>query len=119
MSDSVSQILNASPEKVARVMELGADPGRVWSPEELGAVFRHQMAAPVSVDLAFLAPVDSGKVRVLTDADGLLIKSFHDLFEHPHPPVELLQLVKEFAKLNRNRAESLLPTEVATVLYYL
>src|SRR5271166_6037286 len=119
MSDSVSQVLKASPNKLANAMTLGSSPARVWLPDELGAVFRHQMAAPVSVDLAALSPNLSGQIRLLTEAAGLLLKSFRDLFQHPQPPLELLELVKEFAKMHRDQAESVIPNEVATVLYYL
>ena len=55
----------------------------------------------------------------MTEASGLLLKSFQDLFQHPQPPVELLQLVKDFAKICRAHPQGLLPHEVATVLYYL
>jgi hypothetical protein len=119
MSESASNILSASAAKVAGIMDLGQTTTRVWRPDELAAVFRHQMAAPVSVDLAGLSPKVSGKLRTLTDASGLLLKSFQDLFQHPDPPLELLQMVKEFAKLNRDQPESVIPSEIATVLYYM
>lgn len=119
MSDSVTGLLKAGPGQVAAVMSLGDAPARVWRPDELGAVFRHQMAAPVSVDLGSLDRGIRGKLKTLTEASGLLLKSFRDLFQHPAPPLELLRLVKEFAKLNREQPESLLPSDVATVLYYL
>jgi hypothetical protein len=119
MSDSATDLLKASPGQVAAVMGLGDAAARVWQPEELGAVFRHQMVAPVSVDLGSLDPAVVGKLKTLTDACGLLLKSFRDLLQHPAPPVELLRLVKEFAKLNRDQPDSLLPSDVASVLYYL
>jgi hypothetical protein len=119
MSNSTSDIMKASSAKVAGIMAVGETPARVWRPDELAAVFRHQMAAPVSVDLAALDPTLSGQLRVLSNATGLLLKSFNELLHHPNPPLELLRMVKDFAKLNRDRSESLLPGEVATVLYYL
>jgi hypothetical protein len=119
MTESNSRLGKASPEALANLMALGDQTARVWRPEELGAVFRHQMAAPVSVDLGSLDPGVSGKLKTLTDASGLLLKSFRDLFQHPAPPPELLCLVKEFAKLNRDQPDSLLPADVASVLYYL
>jgi hypothetical protein len=119
MSDSVTGLLKASPGQVATVKGLGNEPARVWHPDELAAVFRHQIAAPVSVDLGSLDPGIRGKLKTLTEASGLLLKSFRDLFQHPAPPLELLRLVKEFAKLNREQRESLLPSDLATVLYYL
>lgn len=119
MSDSSSDILKASHEKLAGVFGLGRSEDRVWRPEELAAVFRHQMNAPVMVDLAGVEPALSGKLKTLCEAEGLVLKSFGDLFAHPQPPLELLRLVKEFAKANRSHVESVLPPELASVLYYL
>ena len=120
MSDSVSDLLKASPGQVAAVMALGdGAPARVWRPEELGAVFRHQMEAPVSVDLGAFGPGAAARLRILVEANNLLLRSFRDLFQHPAPPLELLELVKDFAKLNRDQRESVLPTEIATGLYFL
>ncbi len=119
MTESKYGIDRASPEGLASVLAMEADGPRVWRPEELEAVFRHQMAAPVSVDLGNLDPGVSGKLKTLTDASGLLLKSFRDLFQHPAPPVELLRVVKEFAKLHRDQPKGFLPADVASVLYYL
>lgn len=119
MFESTNRIMNANPGKVADAFGLGSAPARVWLPEELDAVFQHQMAAPVSVDLTAIGPESAAPLRLLADAQGLLLKSFRDLFQHPQPPVELLLLVKDFAKMNRDRTGSLLPTELATVLYFL
>ena len=119
MSDSVSDLLKASPGQVAAVLGIGDAPARVWRPEELEAVYRHQMAAPVWVDLGALHPGAAGKMKMLVAANNLLLRSFRDLFQHTAPPLELLELVKDFAKLNRDQPESVLPTEVATVLYFL
>jgi hypothetical protein len=54
----------------------------------------------------------------LSEAQSLLLKSFADLFHHPAPPVELLELTKDFAKANMDHAQSSLPSEVAAALYY-
>jgi hypothetical protein len=47
------------------------------------------------------------------------LKSFSDLFHHPAPPIELLELVKNFAKANLDHPESGLPGEIASALYYI
>lgn len=106
-------------KKLATLMDsaIGSSPN--WHPDELGAIFRHQLAAPVPVDLAAVDDTVRPKLRQLCLAEGLLLKSFRDLFTHPHPPVELLRLVKDYAKANRHLPESPLPREVATALYYL
>lgn len=117
--DSQTDILNASPGKVAELLGMGGVPARVWRPQEIAAVFKHQMSAPVAVDLDTLPSKLQEQLRFLSDAGGLLLKSFRDLFQHPSPPVELLVLVKDFAKMNLNQSASLLPNEVAAAVYYL
>jgi RNA polymerase sigma-70 factor (ECF subfamily) len=97
---------------LAQLMNLPA------TPAEPGALLRHLLAAPVPLDLSALGADTAGKVRAWADSQGLLLKSFGDLFAHPHPLVDLLELVKDFAKEHRTDAESPLPREVATVLYY-
>ena len=97
---------------------LGLEPGRtrLWRPEDLEAGFAHQMAAPVVFDLGGADAPTARVLRLLAEAQGLLIKSFGDLFRHPCPPLELLRLTKDFAKANRDHPESVLPPEVANAL---
>jgi hypothetical protein len=109
---------NEDSECMSALMELDPDPGRVWRPDELGAVYRHQMSAPVQFDLGGIDPALCPKLQALAAAENLLVRSFHDLLAHPSPPLELLRLVKDYAKANRRHRTSALPPEVATVLYY-
>jgi len=91
---------------------------QLWRPEELAAVFRHQLSVPVQFDLAGLDPRIGEDVRLLAVSQGLSLKSFGDLFRHPNPPVKLLIMVKDFAKRTSLSPNSLLPSEIAKVLYY-
>ena len=116
--DSGSTIFKSRPKNLAELMEAGMSRARLWRPDELAAIFRHQMSVPVVVDLGGFDPGTAAKLKALSDAQGLLLKSFSDLFHHPSPPVELLTLAKDFAKANLDYPESSLPSEIATVLYY-
>jgi hypothetical protein len=100
------------------LLEASAERVRLWRPDELGAIFRHQMSAPVLVDLGGYDPGTALRLKTLTDAQSLLLKSFSDLFHHPAPPLELLELTKDFAKANMDHPDSSLPAEVAAALYY-
>jgi len=102
---------------LAQMMEVGAGDRRVWRPEELSAVYRHQLGAPVLCDLESLDPGLAAKLRTLCASEGLLLKSFADLFFHPNPPVELLELTKQFGKSHSNQPDSILPHEIAVLLY--
>ena len=105
-------------KELADLMATGEERAKLWRPEDLAAMFRHQMSAPMLVDLGGIDARTATKLKVLADAQGLLLKSFGDLFHHPSPPVELLELVKNFAKANLDHPESGLPGEIASVLYY-
>ena len=70
------------------------------------------------MDLGGFDAATAVRLKVLSDAQGLLLKSFAELFHHPAPPVELLEMTKEFAKLNLDHPESTLPSEIAAALYY-
>jgi hypothetical protein len=57
-----------------------------WQESELAAVLRHQMQAPLRVGLETLPRQLAAELRVLCEAQGLLIRSVYDLLDHPLPP---------------------------------
>jgi hypothetical protein len=116
--DSASALSKSPPKSLAAFLAAGAECARLWRPEELTAIFRHQMAAPILVDLGGFDPATASRLKTLSEAQSLLLKSFSDLFQHPVPPLELLSLTKEFAKANMDHPDSSLPHEVAAALYY-
>ncbi len=83
-----------------------------------GGVYRHEISAPVEYSLEGIGPGKRGGLARLCASHGLLIRSIADLLSHPNPPVELLELTKDYAKASREHPESALPPEVATVLYF-
>lgn len=119
MPDSESSAVSKSRAKeLAALLASGEEHGRLWRADELAAIFRHQISAPMLVDLGSFDPRTATRLKVVSEAQGLLLKSFSDLFHHAVPPVELLELVKDFAKANLDHPESGLPPEIASALYY-
>lgn len=116
--DSSAALFKSRAPQLSALMASGEDRGPLWRPDELAAIFRHQMSAPVLMDLGSFDPRTAGQLKTLAAAQGLLLSSFTDLFNHPNPPVQLLQLVKDFSKANLDHPESGLPREIATALYY-
>ena len=116
--DSSAAVGKGRAEKLATLMATGEERARLWRSDELAAIFRHQMAAPMLVDLGTFDARTATRLRSLSEAHGLLLRSFADLFHHPTPVIELLELVKDFAKANMNHPESGLPEEIARALYY-
>jgi hypothetical protein len=116
--DSTAALSKSPPKSLAAFLAAGAERARLWRPEELSAIFRHQMSAPILVDLGGFDPATAIRLKALSEAQCLLLKSFSDLFHHPVPPLELLSLTKDFAKANMDHPDSSLPQEVAAALYY-
>ncbi len=116
--DSSAAVFKSRAKKLATLMAAGEARTELWRPDELAAIFRHQMSAPMLVDLGGFDRRTATRLRTLSEAQGLLLKSFADLFHHQSPPVELLELVKDFAKANLDHPGSGLPGEIAAALYY-
>jgi hypothetical protein len=90
---------------------------RPWSAHELAAVWRHQMSAPLLLDLGGIN--DQAMATVTMHAQSAQrLENFPDLMAHPHPPIELLQLTKDFAKSQRYSQGGAFPVEIASALYY-
>ena len=116
--ESSSAVFKSRAKALAALMASGEERARLWRPDELAALFRHQMSAPMLVDLGGFDARTATRLRTVSEAQGLLLKSFSDLFHHAAPPAELLRLVKDFAKSNLDHPESGLPGEIASALYY-
>ncbi|NUQ66209.1 MAG: hypothetical protein HUU20_27420 [Pirellulales bacterium] len=105
-------------ETLAKMMELAVGEQELWESAELAAILEHQLAAPLEIDLGSIDP--AWPVRLASPASsGPPLGTFRDLFHHPEPPLELLDLTKRFAKRCRTDADCPLPGEIATVLYFL
>jgi len=116
--NSSEAVFKSRAKKLAALLGAGEEGLRLWQPEELAAIFRHQLAAPIQLDLGAFDAASAERLQREGAQRGLLLKSFADLFQHPSPPVDLLILIKDFAKANRDHPGSALPPEIAAVLYY-
>jgi hypothetical protein len=105
-SDSPASVFKSPAHTLAALLAAGEERAKLWRPEDLAAMFRHQMSAPILVDLGSFDVRTAARLTTLSQAQGLLLKSFSDLFQHPAPPVELLELVKNFAKANVDHPEA-------------
>jgi len=112
-------VFDTDRRKLATLFDLSSDGAeRLWKDEELGAILRHQLSAPMQVDLISLKRGLALNIRRLAESLGLTLKSFGDLLAHPNPPIELLELTKDFAKACRLNPHGPVLPEVASVLYF-
>jgi len=117
-SESSAAVFKSRAKALAALMESGEERSTLWQADELASIFRHQMNSPMLVDLGGFDPRTAHRLESLGEAKGLVLRSFADLFHHPAPPLELLELVKDFAKANVDHPESGLPSDIASALYY-
>jgi hypothetical protein len=114
MLNLCTEVFETEPQRLVSLLDLdlGSSDVRYCSEGELGAILRHQLAAPLAADLA-----NPRCVMVLAGRAGDAM-TFGQLLQAPCPCLELLHGVKEFAKLHLAQSRRLLPYEVARVLYY-
>ncbi len=110
-------VLRSSPQRLARLIEITETNKAEWQPEDLEAIFRHQLMSPLEVPSSesSTSSVDSVTIHA---REKNRPKTFFDLFHHPSPPIQLLEGAKNFAKANWEHPESFLPHDVALALYY-
>jgi len=118
MSNISDSIHSVTPDRLARLLGGDEGPERLWDMGELGAILRHQLTAPIAFDLGKLTRNGAQRLKALAASESLLLRTFHDLFSHECPPIELLQLTKDFTKACQASPNAPIPREVARVLYY-
>jgi len=97
-----------------RLLDATTVTNATWTNRDMGSILAHQLGAPLIKDL----------VRVLPDAESALTamddtpRTFGELLQHRHPPVDILRMVKDFAKQLHKMAHNAYPEQVATLLYY-
>jgi len=111
-----SNYSQTKPQSLARLLDAEAGGGD-WSAADMAAILRHQLNAPLRADLSATNP-RAGKTLDTVSQAGPPPATFGELFAHPRPPLELLELAKDFGKALRRDASCGVPAGVATVIYY-
>jgi len=99
--NSSTAVFKSGAKHLLRFLNLDETTPEEWQNEDLAAMVRHQLAAPLRADLQAGALGKSeaqGLDRDLTTAAARGINSFGDLLLHQAPPADLLKRSKEFFK---------------------
>jgi hypothetical protein len=118
MKNENEDAYDSDPQSLTHMMNLDSADEKLWAPEELGAILEHQLSAPLECDLGSLDDRLPQRLKELNSAGDPPVRTFGDLLHHRSPPLELLELTKQFAKACRTHPDGPLPDEVATVLYF-
>ena len=120
--DSPAAVLKSSAAQLSQIMDLETAGQEVWDEQDLPAMLRHQFSAPLEFDLNSMklpAREAQRRDRTLTGAATDRMRSFEDLLFHQAPPLELLQLAKEFFKWRTQAAKRGSPAWKIAYLFYL
>jgi hypothetical protein len=115
-------VSSSTPEQVAKLLQLDQTTPEPWSPEDLPAMVRHQMSAPLEFDLGSvkLSQLEQKTItELLTGAAGSGVKTFGDLLRSDKPPLELLKLSQKFFKQNVTSTSKGSPEQKVAYLFYL
>jgi hypothetical protein len=112
-------LTDASRDVLSQLLACGKEPGAAWSAADLHAILRHQLEADVEFDLTHFGGVPKETLASATSPQNETgYRTFGQLLTAPDPPLEMLDLIRRFAKRSRTQASGELPDEVATALYY-
>ncbi|MCH8922342.1 MAG: hypothetical protein IIA67_04230 [Planctomycetes bacterium] len=105
------------PTSLAELFWLPEDERATWSEQELRQVFAHQLAAPLVVDMRELSPELPETIESISSSAALRLETFGDVLRHEAAPVQLLRLIKRFAKTFGADDGGPLPRPVSAALY--
>lgn len=121
--DSSRAAFDSSAKQLSKLMSLDEAAPEAWGEKDLPALLRHQMSAPLKFDLSSVSQSESEEEtrdQTLSDAAASQIRTFRELYEHPRPPLALLNWAKDFFKQQAGPSTKRRPEqEVAYLLYLL
>jgi hypothetical protein len=103
---------------LGQIIAFDADDRAIWPAAELQSSLGRQIRSQLLSTLRRPETEDQRELAVLTHSTPAGLETLGDLLQHPHPPVELLRLTKDFAKACNRDPQSPLPPEVSLLLYY-
>jgi hypothetical protein len=89
-----------------------------WSDQDLSEILRHQLDTALINDLAPNATQSADLAHLRSDSVDWTLTTFRGLLLGKSPPLHLLRLTKDFAKVADDGTDCALPPKVALVLYY-
>jgi hypothetical protein len=109
---------NADRERLGRALELSSDAPHPWTPDEIAAIYRHELNAPLHVELGALDESSAARVGELLASVGTESRTIGGLLHSREPPVEMLMMLKDFTKALIDHPDGPLPREVAGAIYW-
>ncbi len=115
---SIDNIYKTDASRLSALMDLDERTKEAYSSTESGAIWRQQLATPLLIDLKTQIRESSTDFESARAASPRPPETFGELLTHPHPPIGLLTLAKDFAKTHAQSKDGVLPQDIALALYF-
>lgn len=112
------QVPMNNPSALLTLLNQSGETPQAWQPQELGAILRHQLQAPLPLAVGDFS-TEASDLMGDCPPESPAPRNLEDLLCQTRPSPELLGLTKQFAKSFSGGAGIGLPREVALLLYYL
>jgi hypothetical protein len=120
-SYSTRLVFKSTPGQVSKLMRLDETRSEAWHSDDVAAMVRHQLAAPLELDLDVSR--DTEQKRDAGSSDGgpaqPELRTFGDLFRAACPPLDLLQRSQRFFKQQLAERAKNSPDRKVSYLFYL
>ncbi len=116
--DSAEAMARSEAKGLAAFLQAGAEQGRLWRPEEVAAIYRHQMTAPILIDLGRVRPIGGRAAAELERRAEFIAAEFRRFVPAPGAAPGIIGADKGFCEGEHGPTGSVLPGEVAGALYY-
>lgn len=118
MANILTSLFESSPRKLAELMSLDSRPLMEWKLEELPSILKHQWAAPLHPDLSQIDPALETRLEQAKQSSARQWRCFADILEESQVPLEVLQILLDFAKASWTHPHRPMPQAIAQVMYY-
>lgn len=118
MAKILTSLFESSPQKLAELMSLDSRPLMEWKLDELPSILKHQWSAPLHPDLSQIDPALENRLEQARRSSARQWRCFADILEDSQVPLEVLQILLDFAKASWTHPHRPMPQAIAQVMYY-
>src|SRR5258708_3402945 len=113
--DTISEVYRVDSRRLAGLLDIKEDANDLWREDEFPELLDQQLKAPLEFDLTTSDPKTQTAIDTVHSTVTNPPRTFAELFQHPHPPVGLLKLTKDYGKKIASKKNTALPWEIGYV----
>lgn len=117
-SEPLSVIDETNPHLLGQMLACEDENTSLWRREELGGLLKHQLATPLREALGTIDLTFAPDLMAAIQDTRYPLRTLHDLFVHPRPPLELLEFTKQLGRRNTQHNSGEMPPEVGAAIYF-